>query len=77
MVVEHLGACSVLHGAFRSVLAYKLGCHVQSQKIRRKLKEWADDISCAVFGLAGAVTIMYHVLEVILCPALQFARALH
>lgn len=58
--------CCVLHGAHLYELACREGCDVQGQKIRTKLKEWADDISCAVFGLAGAVTIMYHVLEVML-----------
>jgi hypothetical protein len=53
------------------------GCGGQDQKIKKKLQEWADDISCAIFGLAGAVTIMYHVLEVrAIRPCLGLARKL-
>lgn len=35
----------------------------QAPKSRIALSAWADDLSCAVFGLANVVTIMYYILE--------------
>ena len=38
-------------------------CTPQSDKARLRLMAWADDISCALFGLAHAVTLLYHVIH--------------
>lgn len=32
----------------------------QSEKTRLQLTHWADDLSCALFGLAHAVTLLYY-----------------
>lgn len=36
---------------------------VQASKLREAVTRFADDLSCAVFGMANSVTIMFHVLQ--------------
>ena len=36
---------------------------VQASKLREAVTRFADDLACAVFGMANSVTIMFHVLQ--------------
>lgn len=44
-------------------IPYGVTNRAQSEKARLRLTSWADDLSCALFGLAHAVTLLYYAIH--------------
>ena len=56
----------ILRGVIRSCCrqtVFQSLLDLQESATQRRIAQWGDDLSCALFGLANAVTIMFYTLE--------------